>query len=176
MVKYDKDIYPGIVIASDDTDIQVKCMHSGGQNKFGPFMTMYSASSQPHYQSLVAMWQSKEIYGWILQSKFCVCVCVFCTCVCAYMCWGAANTTFQIVGSSWLIGWWYGSNACGGQLCFYNAVKLRFYKIQICEVFWRMCAIVRAQASGHLLLFLFTYSFLFCQQLSSVYNNLHSKF
>lgn len=86
VVKYDKDIYPGIVIASDDTDIQVKCMHSGGQNKFGPFMTMYSASSQPHYQSLVAMWQSKEIYGWILQSKFCVCVCVFCTCVCAYMC------------------------------------------------------------------------------------------
>lgn len=30
MVRYDDDIYPGI--ATDDTNIQVKCMHSGGPN------------------------------------------------------------------------------------------------------------------------------------------------
>lgn len=33
VIKYDGDIYPGIVIATGDTDIQVKCMHSGGPNK-----------------------------------------------------------------------------------------------------------------------------------------------
>ncbi|CAK6957330.1 hypothetical protein KUCAC02_023592, partial [Scomber scombrus] len=32
MVRYDGDIYPGI--ATDDTNIQVKCMHSGGPNEF----------------------------------------------------------------------------------------------------------------------------------------------
>ncbi|XP_063767605.1 uncharacterized protein LOC134883246 [Eleginops maclovinus] len=34
MVRYDGDIYPGIVTATDDTAIQVKCMHCGGPNKF----------------------------------------------------------------------------------------------------------------------------------------------
>lgn len=34
VVRDNADIYPGIVTATDDTDIQGKCMHSGGPNKF----------------------------------------------------------------------------------------------------------------------------------------------
>lgn len=34
VVRYDDDLYPGIVMATDDSYAQVKCMHSAGRNKF----------------------------------------------------------------------------------------------------------------------------------------------
>lgn len=34
VVKYEDDLYPGIVMATDDSYVQVKCMHSRGPNRF----------------------------------------------------------------------------------------------------------------------------------------------
>ena len=34
VVKYDNDVYPGIIIDVEEHTIQVKCMHSNGVNKF----------------------------------------------------------------------------------------------------------------------------------------------
>ncbi len=34
VLKYDNDLYPGIILNKDETHVQVKCMHRVGNNKF----------------------------------------------------------------------------------------------------------------------------------------------
>ena len=34
VLTYDKDLYPGIILAVDETQVQVKCMHRVGPNRF----------------------------------------------------------------------------------------------------------------------------------------------
>ena len=34
VIKYDSDLYPGIILNTDETHAQVKCLHKGGNNKF----------------------------------------------------------------------------------------------------------------------------------------------
>lgn len=34
MLRYDQELYPGIILGTDETHVQVKCMHCVGPNRF----------------------------------------------------------------------------------------------------------------------------------------------
>ncbi len=58
VLKYDNDLYPGIILNKDETHVQVKCMHRVGNNKFfsssdGAVSEQPAVSEQQHRNQLL---------------------------------------------------------------------------------------------------------------------------
>ncbi len=72
MLRYDQELYPGIILSTDETHVQVKCMHRVGPNdssgqlgmiSSGTCLRMYLKSLHPQSLWQSAMWRSWKRCG-----------------------------------------------------------------------------------------------------------------
>lgn len=70
VLKYDNDLYPGIILNTDEVHALVKCMHHAGANRFfwparDDILSLMRCSKSFKHHSLwhPVTWKSREMYG-----------------------------------------------------------------------------------------------------------------